>query len=99
MPSKLALAAAIGLAAAAPAPQKDNAPLIVGGELAEPGEFPYIVSLQQGGSHFCGGVLLSADRVVTAAHCSDVSAGSVTVVGGTNVSCIVLVINPKVTKH
>lgn len=43
---------------------------IVGGTTASTAEFPYIVSLSQGGSHFCGGVLLNAYTVVTAAHCS-----------------------------
>ncbi|KAF2018272.1 trypsin-domain-containing protein [Aaosphaeria arxii CBS 175.79] len=43
---------------------------IVGGVPATAGEFPFIVSLQRGGSHFCGGSLLNANTVVTAAHCA-----------------------------
>lgn len=43
---------------------------IVGGTTASTAEFPYIVSLSKSGSHFCGGVLLNAYTVVTAAHCS-----------------------------
>jgi trypsin len=43
---------------------------IVGGTAATAGEFPYIVSLSRSGSHFCGGSLLNAYTVVTAAHCS-----------------------------
>lgn len=43
---------------------------IVGGTTAASGEFPYIVSLQRSGSHFCGGSLLNANTVITAAHCS-----------------------------
>lgn len=85
MASKLAFAATVGLAAALPAPQ--NKPLIVGGVEASAGEFPYIVSLQQGGSHFCGGSLYSSTVVITAAHCSTgISPSQVTVTGGTNVS-------------
>ncbi|KAH6629012.1 extracellular trypsin protease [Boeremia exigua] len=51
---------------AAPTPQED----IVGGTAAAAGEFPYIVSLQSGGSHFCGGSLVDSRTVITAAHCT-----------------------------
>jgi len=45
---------------------------IVGGTTAAQGEFPFIVSIQRvsGGSHFCGGSLLNANTVLTAAHCA-----------------------------
>lgn len=43
---------------------------IVGGTTAAAGDFPFIVSLSKSGSHFCGGVLLNAYTVITAAHCS-----------------------------
>lgn len=49
---------------------------IVGGVEARPNSYPWIVSLQQGGSHFCGGSLIrvadgkeQTDIIVTAAHC------------------------------
>lgn len=42
---------------------------IVGGEEAAPGEFPFMVSLQENGDHFCGGTLIERDLVLTAAHC------------------------------
>jgi len=76
---------------------------IVGGEAASAGDFPFIVSLSQGGSHFCGGVLLNANTVVTAAHCSvGQSASSVKVragslqrsSGGTQVSVRQILVNP-----
>jgi len=42
---------------------------IVGGVEARPGSHPWIVSLQQGESHFCGGTLIAPNVVITAAHC------------------------------
>ncbi|CAH0002179.1 unnamed protein product [Clonostachys byssicola] len=42
---------------------------IVGGEEAALGEFPYMISLSLSSGHHCGGVLLNAYTVITAAHC------------------------------
>lgn len=53
---------------AAPTPQDSDS--IVGGTVAASGDFPYIVSLQRNAAHFCGGSLLNARTVVTAAHCT-----------------------------
>jgi trypsin len=51
-------------------PSTDDAD-IVGGVAASQGDFPFIVSLQSStGSHFCGGSLLNANTVLTAAHCT-----------------------------
>lgn len=45
---------------------------VVGGSNAEPGQFPYIVSLRRtsGNSHFCGGTIVSSFHIVTACHCT-----------------------------
>lgn len=84
---------AICIAAAIPTPQDPVEPEfpeggqdeIVGGVAAAAGEFPYIVSLQRSGSHFCGGSLLNANTVVTAAHCAvGQSAASITIRAGSN---------------
>uniref|UniRef100_A0A3Q1BX36 Peptidase S1 domain-containing protein n=1 Tax=Amphiprion ocellaris TaxID=80972 RepID=A0A3Q1BX36_AMPOC len=42
---------------------------IIGGSVAKTGQWPWQLSLQFRGSHVCGGVLISPDFVVTAAHC------------------------------
>lgn len=59
--------------AAGPAPQP-NGPEIVGGQEADPGEWPWQVALIDAGGdtywdQFCGGSLIDKMWVVTAAHC------------------------------
>ncbi|CBX98733.1 hypothetical protein IAQ61_007643 [Plenodomus lingam] len=68
---------AICIAAAIPTPQdpvepdfpEEQAEDIVGGVAARAGDVPYIVSVALNGQHWCGGSLLNANTVVTAAHC------------------------------
>jgi len=42
---------------------------IVNGILVEPGEFPYVVSLQLNDKHICGGLIYNDLFVLTAASC------------------------------
>lgn len=42
---------------------------IVGGSLTTIDQYPYQVSLRSSGTHICGGSIISADWVLTAAHC------------------------------
>ncbi|MCP3061506.1 serine protease [Myxococcus sp. K38C18041901] len=73
---------------AVPEDMGQGAQEIVGGVEARPGSWPWIVSLQRGGSHFCGGSLIrvgsmqETDIVLTAAHCVVEGYAGVTVVAG-----------------
>uniref|UniRef100_A0A8C8VLQ7 Peptidase S1 domain-containing protein n=1 Tax=Pelusios castaneus TaxID=367368 RepID=A0A8C8VLQ7_9SAUR len=42
---------------------------ILNGQNAKDGTWPWQVSVQKNGSHYCGGSLIAASWVVTAAHC------------------------------
>nr|XP_027216391.1 trypsin-1-like [Penaeus vannamei] len=62
---------------------------IVGGEDAVQGEFPFQVSIEHvgilGRNHICGGIVLSATDVLTAAHCiSRFSEHNIDIVAGIN---------------
>ncbi|XP_066581977.1 transmembrane protease serine 9-like [Prorops nasuta] len=57
---------------------------IVGGTDANIEDIPYQVSLQVNGFGFCGGSIISADYVLTAAHCMMYPASSITIRAGSN---------------
>merc|ERR1712110_22845 len=45
------------------------APAIIGGSNASDGQFPHQVTLQNRGSHYCGGSIINTNKVMCAAHC------------------------------
>uniref|UniRef100_A0AAV2LJW0 Uncharacterized protein n=1 Tax=Knipowitschia caucasica TaxID=637954 RepID=A0AAV2LJW0_KNICA len=49
--------------------QQKSVARIIDGELSKPGEWPWQVFLRYQNSHVCGGVLISRNFVLTAAHC------------------------------
>jgi len=56
---------------------------IIGGTVASPHEFPFMLSLQYFGSHVCGAAIIRANAVVTSGHCADIGpASSLTVKAG-----------------
>jgi trypsin len=67
--SRLAVVAAVLVALAAAVPAVAS-PRIVGGERASIVEFPWVVYLTDStGFQFCGGTVVAATKVLTAAHC------------------------------
>ncbi|KAK7080485.1 Transmembrane protease serine 6 [Halocaridina rubra] len=65
----------------------DASSRIVGGQPANVGEFPYLVSIQDislgTDRHFCGGAIYSDSYILTAAHCLiDISPANIKVVAG-----------------
>lgn len=60
----LLLVALVTIVAASPLTNR-----IVGGNEAVPGQFPYQISLRKDDAHICGGSIITADWILTAAHC------------------------------
>ena len=88
----LALALLGGVLAPLASPaQAAPQPEIIGGHMADPGEYPFQVALlfrsvpNRYNAQFCGGALIGLDRVLTAAHCVvDMPANQLDVLAGTN---------------
>jgi secreted trypsin-like serine protease len=74
-----------------PTPTPEEEPRIVGGEPANPGDWPWQVALVYGGAvdlfqdQFCGGSLIDRQWVLTAGHCVTENDGSVTPLNGLDV--------------
>src|SRR5210317_1279649 len=54
-------------------PQKQSR--VINGAAAPPSRYPYIVSLQYAGDHFCGGTVVAKDIILSAGHCNGESMG------------------------
>lgn len=67
--SKVCLLALAVVVATASAGDIGINPLIVGGQPAKVGQFPYAVSLRTLNKHFCGGAIINNRWIATSAYC------------------------------
>lgn len=67
----LVLAVLVAASSGLPRLQRSRLHRIIGGQEANPNEFPYMLSLQLFGAHICGAAIIRGDVVVTAAHCAE----------------------------
>ncbi|XP_035272258.1 mast cell protease 4-like isoform X2 [Anguilla anguilla] len=91
-PLVVGLLIALGQAA-----QQDSG--IVNGKEARPHSRPYMVSVQQGNEHFCGGFLVSNSFVMTAAHCGERRESLTVLLGAHDISKEKKSIRVKVAKY
>jgi secreted trypsin-like serine protease len=63
------LVSAAGLAVAVPSDAAPDGKRVVGGQEANPAQWPYAAALMSGGRQFCGATVIAPDAVLTAAHC------------------------------
>jgi secreted trypsin-like serine protease len=84
-------AASLGAVSASASPTPDGPHTrIVGGDIAHTADAPWAIQLSNSGSpdptgEWCGSTLVAANKIVTAAHCSQEAAGTYTAVQGRDV--------------
>ncbi|MGH3734545.1 MAG: S1 family peptidase [Micromonosporaceae bacterium] len=81
----VALPAAYALGADETGGDGDVHHTIVGGEIAYTRDYPWAIQLSYQGGEYCGGTLVRAGKIVTAAHCMDGDPAGYTAIQGRDV--------------